>query len=313
MNTPSNVLGGVDKNVYSPNMDRAADFFHYLHFRPFFYKTTLGRFLWRHSKDGKEEAECLKTLNDFSQNLMQNRKRALAQEPDQDSQNATSLLDIMLLEQKTNPRWTDRQIRDEIDTFLTGGHGATTATFGMFIQLMGAHPDIQEKVYQEVSAVFDGDSQRELTLDDLNKLKYTELCIKECLRLYPGVPIFPRAVLRPLTLSDGTVVPVNTTLLLIPFLLHRDPETFPDPEKFIPERFEVGHSDRHPYSWIPFSKGPRDCIGKAFSMIEMKVYVAYLMNNFKVVKAVNTEDMTVLLRIFLKSKTGIQIKLEPRY
>lgn len=163
----------------------------------------------------------------------------------------------MLLEQKTNPLWTDTQIRDEVDTFLTGGHGATTATFGMFIQLMAAnHPDIQEKVYKEVSSVFEGDPSRELTLADLSRLKYTEMCIKECLRLYPGVPLFPRDVLRPLTLADGTLIPVKTTVLILPFMLHRDPDTFPDPEKFIPERFAPGAgSDRHPYSWIPFSKG----------------------------------------------------------
>lgn len=69
MNTKSNVLGGVDQNIYSPNMDRAADFFHYLHFRPFFYKTAIGRFLWSISKDGKEEAQVLRTLNEFSENV----------------------------------------------------------------------------------------------------------------------------------------------------------------------------------------------------------------------------------------------------
>ena len=123
-------------------------------------------------------------------------------------------------------------------------------------------------------------------MNDLCELKYLECCIKEALRLFPSVPIMARklredTVIRKshnkyisnyvptqinqlfhLTLDDY-ILPANTTVLLVTYVLHRDPNYYPDPELFQPERFfEENSRGRHPYVYVPFSAGPRNCIGK---------------------------------------------------
>lgn len=118
-------------------------------------------------------------------------------------------------------------------------------------------------------------------MNDLNELKYLECCIKEALRLYPPVPIMGRklnedtiirkcssplfsdpSVKERLCRADGYEIPENSTVLLLTYTMHRDPKYFPDPEVYQPERFFPENSrGRHPYSYVPFSAGARNCIG----------------------------------------------------
>lgn len=164
------------------------------------------------------------------------------------------------------------------------------------LHLLGCNPEIQEKAHQELDAVF-GDEARDVDFDDLKNLPYLECCLKEALRLFPSVPMFARTLhedatigkfdflmvrflgletipllggLEPslrlaLTVSANYVIPSGTQVVIYPYLVHRDPKHWPDPEIYNPDRFLAENSNgRHPYAYLPFSAGARNCIGKCF-------------------------------------------------
>ena len=113
----------------------------------------------------------------------------------------------------------------------------------------------------ELRDVF-GDSDRPCNLEDVTKLKYLECCIKESMRLYPSVPLVQRCISEDIVL-DGYTIPAGVIASILLYALHRNEEIFPDPNAFKPERFESDqYSGRHPFAFIPFSAGPRNCIGK---------------------------------------------------
>lgn len=117
-------------------------------------------------------------------------------------------------------------------------------------------------MYQEVYEVF-GDSTDLPTFEDLQKLPYLEMCIKESLRLYPSVPMIARRSSCEFVTPSGYRIPENAELFVFIYDLHHNPDVYPDPEKFDPERFSPEASlNRHPFAYLAFSGGPRNCIGK---------------------------------------------------
>ncbi|GLH04909.1 Cytochrome P450 4c3 [Gryllus bimaculatus] len=175
-----------------------------------------------------------------------------------------AFLDLLLLAARDGSL-SDADIREEVDTFMFEGQDTTEAALSFAIYLLASHPDVQEKVLEELKSVFDWSQPLQPTIQQLGELKYLEMVIKEVLRLYPSVP----AIFRDITEDDklpstGHVIPDGTVMIVSPWAVHRNPEVYPDPEKFDPERFSAGETARrHPYAFLPFSAGPRNCIGEA--------------------------------------------------
>ena len=119
-------------------------------------------------------------------------------------------------------------------------------------------------------------------MEDAAQLKYLESCIKETLRLYPSIPLLERNIGEDIEL-DGYKLLAGTFVGVQIYALHRHPEYFPDPNAFKPERFHSPSDDvpRHPYAYIPFSAGPRNCIGQKFANLEEKVVLSYLLRQFR--------------------------------
>ncbi|KZS02129.1 Uncharacterized protein APZ42_000953, partial [Daphnia magna] len=142
--------------------------------------------------------------------------------------------------------------------------------FTWFLYLISRHPDKQKLLMEELSIVF-GDSDRPCTVQDLAELKYLECCIKETLRLYPSAPFILRRLPEDVEIG-GYILPKGVTIGMLIYGMHHNPQVYPDPEEFKPERFFPENSvGRHPYAFIPFSAGPRNCIGQKFAMLELKV------------------------------------------
>jgi cytochrome P450 len=121
-------------------------------------------------------------------------------------------------------------------------------------------------------------------------------------------------------LGDGKVIPKEVNVGVIPYTLHRDPKVFPDPEAFVPERFSATifsqdgiHLQRNPYAYIPFSAGPRNCIGQKFALLEEKVVLAKLFLNFNIHTLHRTkEEVKMLPNVILRPFRGVHIKISPR-
>ena len=136
-------------------------------------------------------------------------------------------------------------------------------------------------VAKELDQVF-GDSDRHFTTEDSSKLKYLEACIKEGLRLYPSVPAIQRTINEDVEL-DGYQIPTGASINLSFYALHRNEDLYPEAMKFKPERFLLQDADnhRHPYAFVPFSAGPRNCIGQRFALLEEKVVLSSLLRRFR--------------------------------
>lgn len=141
--------------------------------------------------------------------------------------------------------------------------------------LFAVHQDVQNRIVEEINEVFP-DPNEEPTIPKLNDLKYLERCIKESLRLYPSVSFISRVSDEDMVSSAGFFIPSGTTVNIHIYDLHRDPEVFPDPEKFDPDRFLLENSiNRHPFAYIPFSAGPRNCIGIQKQNILSEILIIY--------------------------------------
>lgn len=126
--------------------------------------------------------------------------------------------------------------------------------------MLGIHPEIQDKVYEEIYNVF-GDSDREIEIEDLSKLTYMEMVLKETLRHFPSIVAFPRRPCTDLKLATCTVAK-DVDIAIIPALLHKNEKYWENPDIFDPMRFTSEEcAKRHPYAYLPFSLGPRMCLG----------------------------------------------------
>lgn len=128
--------------------------------------------------------------------------------------------------------------------------------------LLANNQNIQQQVVDEINGIFH-DPNEEMTIQKLNELKLMERCIKESLRLYPSGPFISRVISEDFVTHNNFEIPKGTVANILIYDLHRNPDVFPDPEKFDPDRFLIENvKNRHPYAYIPFSAGPRNCIGK---------------------------------------------------
>lgn len=142
-------------------------------------------------------------------------------------------------------------------------------------------------------------------------MKYLERVIKESMRLYPPVPIIGRKVSEDVQLDDYCI-PEGCMIKIDLFHLHRDPRYFADPEKFDPDRFLPESMNRHPYAYLPFSAGPRNCIGQKFAAYEEKAVLSGILRNFKIHSVDKREDVKMINELVLRPIGGVNVTLERR-
>lgn len=163
-----------------------------------------------------------------------------------------------LLAAEANGEIDAEGIREEVDTFTFEGHDTTAGGLTFIFFLLGQHQEVQQRVFEEIREICAGKEGEVLETKDFNDMVYTERVIKECMRLYPPVPLISRDLTEEIEISSGHKIKKGTEVHLHIFDLHRDPEQFPDPERFDPDRFLPEEcKKRHPYAYLPFSAGPR--------------------------------------------------------
>ncbi|XP_077521031.1 cytochrome P450 4c3-like isoform X1 [Amblyomma americanum] len=280
-------------------------------------------FIYRLTPMGKESAKCLNTLHAFTRKVIAERKQELRNELDSgvisledDSseggrKKARPFMDLLLLEHFKN-NITEEGIREEVDTFMFEGHDTTAMGISWALFLIGHHPREQQLIHEELDLIFGEDRERHVTSEDLKQMKYLECALKECQRIYPSVPLITRACMEPFTVG-GTTLPKGSIINVETYFLHRDPEVFPKPEEFHPERFFPENAKgRHPYAYIPFSAGPRNCIGQRFALAEEKIVVANILRRFRVQSLDQRDQVALVSEMVLRPRTGLRIKFTPR-
>ncbi|KAF2882937.1 hypothetical protein ILUMI_23242 [Ignelater luminosus] len=165
--------------------------------------------------------------------------------------------------------------------FLAGFETSSTTLTFCFYELV-ANPEIQEKLRLEIKDVLEKHDGK-LTYNAIMEMTYMDWCVNETLRKYPPLSVLDRKCTRSYKLPNSDVVIDKGVQVFIPILgIQHDPEYYPDPERFDPERFNPENTvKRHPYTWLPFGEGPRACIGMRFGLMQTKVALAVLIENYK--------------------------------
>ncbi|XP_067140887.1 cytochrome P450 4V2-like isoform X2 [Centruroides vittatus] len=209
-----------------------------------------------------------------------------------------------------NPDITVDGIVDEIMTFLAAGSHSLASAVCWSVYEIGKRPDVQKRIHQELDAVFEN-TERRINKNDLQSLTYLECVINEVLRLYPSVPFTIRGSHENLQLGKE-IFSENTVYLVSIFHLHRNPEVFPRPRTFDPDRFRPENSKcRSRYSFLPFLAGVRHCIANRYSMMEMKIFLATLLRNFTI-ETFPKEILPKMFHISLTTAEPVLIKVCPR-
>ncbi|XP_055706817.1 probable cytochrome P450 4ac1 [Phlebotomus papatasi] len=203
-------------------------------------------------------------------------------------------------------------IREEVDTFMFEGHDTTSSALTFIFLLLAHHPDVQEKVFEEIKNLVEANPGQSLSMAQLSELSYTDRVIKECLRLYPPVPIISRETSEEFILF-GCKIPIKTMSHIHIFDLHRDPDQFPDPETFDPDRFLPENIEkRHPFAYVPFSAGPRNCIGQKFALLEIKALLKHILLHFRLTPITKREDIVFIADLVLRSRDPVRVKFHRR-
>nr|XP_039269840.1 cytochrome P450 4V2-like [Styela clava] len=267
------------------------------------------------TSSGKRYYKCLNTLHGFTKSVIKDRMQNfnLDEDATSDVKKRPAFLDLLLRVSDNGKVLSFEDIQEEVDTFMFEGHDTTAAAMSWAIFLIGSHPEVQVRIQEELDEVLGQDMNRNITMDDLRKLDYLELVVKECLRVIPSVPLIGRVTSCECEI-DGHKIPEGSECLLFPQLVNNFPKFWPDAESFNPERFTVENSvGRHPYAYLPFSAGPRNCIGQRFAMMEEKVMLAHLFRKFSVEACDKREDIKLLGDLILRPGDGINVKLKKRF
>jgi len=173
---------------------------------------------------------------------------------------------------------TDRQLRDEIMTFLLAGHETTAVSLSWTWYLLSQHPEAGQKLRQELRDVLGG---RTPQLEDLARLPYTDKVVKESMRLYPPAWSLARAVAKEIEIA-GYRLPAGSNVVMSPWIMHRDPRFFENPGQFDPDRWTPETTQGLPrFAYFPFGGGPRLCIGASFATMEACLILAAIAQRFQ--------------------------------
>jgi cytochrome P450 len=199
-----------------------------------------------------------------------------------------------------------RQIRDEVMTIFLAGHDTTAATLTWIWLLLSAHPAVEARLRRELVEVL---GERDPVPDDLDRLVYTDMVVKETLRLYPPIGRIGRRPARGIEL-DGVTLERDMPVFLSPFVTHRDARWFEEPDRFWPERWADVAMDRPRFAWFPFGAGPRSCIGESFALTVIPLVVATVAQRWRLRALRATLPLTRPL-LTLKPRGTVWMMVEP--
>jgi cytochrome P450 len=254
---------------------------------------------WVPTAENRRYSEARRALDSIVQEIIAQRRTAT--DPGED------LLAMLMgaRDPEDGQAMSDVQLRDEVMTVFLAGHETTANTLTFTLYLLSLHPEVARRLHDEVRAVV-GD--RPPCFEDLEQLVYTARVVKEAMRLLPPVPIIARTVVAD-DVIGGYRIPGGTWVCSSPFLSHRDPRFWPNPEGFDPDRFlPEAASERPRHAYFPFGMGPHMCIGESFAMMEACLILAAVMQCFRL-ELVSGRPVQLDPKVTLRPKGGLWMRL----
>nr|XP_028589391.1 cytochrome P450 4B1-like isoform X1 [Podarcis muralis] len=268
--------------------------------------------IYRCTAAGRSFLEACRVAHQHTDKVIEERKKSFRKEGELEKikqKRYLDFLDILLCAKDENGvGLSDEDLRAEVDTFMFEGHDTTASGISWLLYAMAQNPEHQQRCREEIKETL-GDRDT-IHWDDLGKIPYTTMCIKESLRLYPPVPGISRQLSKPITFCDGRSLPKGSLVAINIYCIHRNPSVWQDPEVFDPTRFSSEKSSqRHSHAFVPFAAGPRNCIGQQFAMNEMKVALAQILLRFEILPD-PAKPPVPIPQVVLKSQNGIHLLLK---
>jgi cytochrome P450 len=255
--------------------------------------------LWVPTAHNREYLEAVRVLDDVVFKIIDARRKGQSHGED--------LLAMLMSarDEETGATMDDRQLRDEVMTLFLAGHETTANALAWSIWLVARHPEVEARIRAELEQALGG---RAPEMQDVPKLRYLSQVLDESMRLYPPAWIVARQAAEPDEIL-GFHVPKGTIVATSPYVVHRNPRYWPDPEKFDPERFAPERVQQRPrHAYFPFGAGQRMCIGNSFAMMEGVLILAMLYQRFTV-KPVEGHPVVPHPRVTLRPLHGVQVRL----
>ncbi|PXW87804.1 cytochrome P450 [Nitrosomonas sp. Nm84] len=209
---------------------------------------------------------------------------------------------------KTGEGMSETQLRDEIVTLLLAGHETTGTAIAWTLYLLSQHPQVEAQLVAELNSVLCG---APATSSNLAQLPYLKQVMQESLRLYPPIWAIARQNTESIVLG-GYCIPAKSYLVIPIYSLHRHRDHWSDPEKFDPDRFAPQPEvSRHSYCYLPFSAGPRTCIGANMAMLEIQLVLAQVLQRFRVIP-VAEHPVEPVAEITFKPRYGLVVRVNAR-
>lgn len=287
---------------------------------PLFNMSPFGRTSWRHVTyyNGFCEKIVLSRMNEMKSKMIDdsnnnNGDDSVSEDTVLRTREKEPFMDTLLREHLKDPKgFTLSDVMDETNIFVAAGHDTTGWAVSYTLYLLGNHPHVQAKVHQEIDTLYSGTvvDGEELTPELLKHFKYTDAVFKEALRLYTPIPAITRVATEDVTVCDYHI-PKGTELVLGLYLVHRDPVYWPQPDKFIPERF-LEQSLPHQYAYVPFAAGPRNCIGQKYALLQSKSFLIQILRHFTLESVTPGEDIPTYIAPVAVAFNPIHIKFHKR-
>lgn len=210
-------------------------------------------------------------------------------------------------DRKSGEPMSDRQLLDEVMTLIVAGHETTASALNWMWYLLSQHPDAEARLHAEIDAqpdVMPGTT-------DAERLPYTRQIIEETLRLYPPGWLLTRRSIDADTIGGHSIAPA-TDIFISPYIVHRHPDFWTNPERFDPDRFAASDSaQRNRFCYLPFALGPRACIGEHFAMIEMLLHTALLARRIRL-RYLPKQPIELECQVNLRTKHSLHMLPEKR-
>lgn len=195
----------------------------------------------------------------------------------------TDLVDVFegATDPQTGRHWSQQEIHDELITVFLAGQETTAMAMSWLVYLVASHPEVQDRLAAEVDTI-PGDLAEAVTA---GQLPYVRMVVEETLRLYPPIWLYTRDAIAEDEVS-GFHIPAGSSVLVSPYTTHRRPDLWPDPDRFLPERFDPATAaPRSRFAYFPFGGGPRQCIGSHMAMFELQVALASIVRSLRIALA----------------------------